>query len=185
MRVKYISPLFVDYIPERLEYGVLYVCEQYRTAAHMCCCGCGEEVITPLTPAEWSIKKEGDTVSLSPSIGNWSYKCKSHYCIRRNRVVWAGNMSERQINRVKERDRADLEAYIDAINQQKGAKERDRADTEAYIDAINQQKGAKERGRADTEAYIDAINQKKGKQQKQSSMLAWLWQKLVRWLKSK
>ncbi|WP_373282870.1 DUF6527 family protein [Leeia aquatica] len=39
----------------------------------MCCCGCGEKVITPLNPAKWHLLKEGGTVSLSPSIGNWNY----------------------------------------------------------------------------------------------------------------
>lgn len=119
MRILAITPVFVNTIPDRLEGGVLYVCEQYKIAAHKCCCGCGEEVITPLTPADWSIRKEGNVVSLMPSIGNWSFNCKSHYWISRNDVVWAGNMSPRQIDQVKARDRADKEIYIAAINRQK------------------------------------------------------------------
>lgn len=119
MRILAITPVFVNTIPDRLEGGVLYVCEQYKIAAHKCCCGCGEEVITPLTPADWSIRKEGNVVSLMPSIGNWSFNCKSHYWISRNDVVWAGNMSQRQIDQVKARDRADKEIYIAAINRQK------------------------------------------------------------------
>jgi hypothetical protein len=27
----------------------------FRTAAHCCCCGCGEEVVTPFTPTDWSM----------------------------------------------------------------------------------------------------------------------------------
>jgi len=119
MRILAITPVFVNTIPDRLEGGVLYVCEQYKIAAHKCCCGCGEEVITPLTPADWSIRKEGNVVSLMPSIGNWSFNCKSHYWISRNNVVWAGNMSQRQIDQVKARDRVDKEIYIAAINRQK------------------------------------------------------------------
>jgi hypothetical protein len=124
MRTTSITPAFVDTIPARLNEGVLYVCERYRTAAHKCCCGCGEEVITPLTPADWSVRKAGNTVSLTPSIGNWSFACKSHYWIRRNQVVWACNLSQRQIDRVRARDKADKKAYIEAINQQKDQRAR-------------------------------------------------------------
>lgn len=119
MRASKITPRYVDAIPERLEEGVLYVCERYRTVVHKCCCGCGEEVVTPLTPADWSIRKNGNLVSLSPSIGNWSFACKSHYWISKNQVVWAGSLSQRQIARVRARDKADKEAYITAINRQK------------------------------------------------------------------
>lgn len=114
-----ITPAFVDIIPDRLEEGMLYVCERYKTVAHKCCCGCGEEVITPLSPADWNLRKAGNTVSLTPSIGNWSFACKSHYWITRNKVVWAGNMSQRQVAQVKARDQADKIAYITAVNRQK------------------------------------------------------------------
>lgn len=119
MRASAITPAFVDTIPDRLEESTLYICERYRTAAHKCCCGCGEEVITPLTPADWSVRKEGKAVSLMPSIGNWSFACKSHYWIRKNQVIWAGALSQRQISEVKARDKADKEAYIAVTNRQK------------------------------------------------------------------
>lgn len=119
MKASFITPVFVDNIPDRLEEGILYVCNRYKIAAHKCCCGCGEEVITPLTPADWSIRKHAKTVSLWPSIGNWSFSCKSHYMIRRNQIVWAGRMSQRQIDRVRARDKADKDAYIAAVNRQK------------------------------------------------------------------
>lgn len=119
MRRSSITPAFVDIIPDRLEEGMLYVCERYKTVAHKCCCGCGEEVITPLSPADWSLRKAGNTVSLTPSIGNWSFACKSHYWISRNRVMWAGSMSQRQIEQVRSRDKADKNAYITTINREK------------------------------------------------------------------
>ena len=34
-----------------------------------------------------SVKYDGETVSLSPSIGNFQFPCKSHYWIRENRVI--------------------------------------------------------------------------------------------------
>ena len=119
MRRASIIPAYVDTIPDRLDEGILYVCEQYHTVAHKCCCGCGEEVVTPLTPADWSLRKIGNVVSLTPSIGNWSFACKSHYWIRRNQVIWEGTLSQGQIDRVRARDRADKKAYIEVINRQK------------------------------------------------------------------
>ncbi|PZV33546.1 DUF6527 family protein [Mesorhizobium kowhaii] len=49
-----LQPRFVDYIPDDVEAGVLYVSQRFSTAAHLCCCGCGREVVTPLNPAKWS-----------------------------------------------------------------------------------------------------------------------------------
>ncbi len=93
MKQSNLTSQYVNFIPEKLSEGILYICEQYRTASHKCCWGCGEEVVTPHTPADWSIHKEGDTVTLYPSIGNWSFACQSHYWIRRNQVIWAKPMS--------------------------------------------------------------------------------------------
>ena len=80
---------FVHYIPEQLEPGVIYISMDYATAAHSCCCGCGEQVITPFTPTDWKLTFDGDTVSLWPSIGNWNFRCRSHYIIRNSRIVVA------------------------------------------------------------------------------------------------
>ena len=41
---------FVDFVPKRLDDGVLYVSIRFGTAVHRCACGCGEEVVTPLGP---------------------------------------------------------------------------------------------------------------------------------------
>lgn len=120
MRLKTVTPKFVEFIPEKLSNGVLYISERYRTVSHKCCCGCGEEVVTPLTPADWSLRKDGNAVTLHPSIGNWSFACRSHYWIRRNQVVWDGAISQRQVERVQARDRTDKEAYIDSVNREKG-----------------------------------------------------------------
>ena len=107
MRIESLRPEFVDSVPAQLEAGVLYVSQKYRTVIHLCCCGCGREVVTPLGPARWSMSVVGDRVTLSPSIGNWSYPCRSHYWIRSNRVEWAGQLSARKIAEVKRRDSRD------------------------------------------------------------------------------
>jgi hypothetical protein len=119
MKQSALRPQFVEYIPERLIEGTLYISERYRTAVHLCCCGCGEEVVTPLTPADWQLRKEGNSVTLYPSIGNWSFACQSHYWIRKNRVEWARAMTEQQIARVRRKDRMDKARYIDEINAMK------------------------------------------------------------------
>jgi Family of unknown function (DUF6527) len=81
--------LFVESIPTELDDATIYISIPYATAMHKCCCGCNNIVVTPLSPTDWKLIFDGDTVSLDPSIGNWTYPCKSHYWIKRNRVHWA------------------------------------------------------------------------------------------------
>ena len=108
LKIEKVRPEFVECIPDQLDEGVLYVSERFRVCSHKCCCGCGEEVVTPLSSAEWKLTRERNLVSLWPSVGNWDYACRSHYVIRRNRVIEALPMTERQIARVHEEDAADL-----------------------------------------------------------------------------
>jgi hypothetical protein len=89
--------LFVEFIPDVLEDGTVYISIGFATVAHKCCCGCGEEVVTPLSPTDWKLTFNGRTISLDPSIGNWGFPCQSHYWIRDNRVKWAPRMSKEEI----------------------------------------------------------------------------------------
>lgn len=100
---------FVDVMPLQIDEGVLYISRRFNTAIHKCCCGCGLEVVTPLNAAKWTLKDHGTSMSLFPSIGNWSFPCRSHYWLERNQVRWAAPMGERMIRKVKERDRHDVE----------------------------------------------------------------------------
>jgi hypothetical protein len=84
--MKTVQHKFVDLIPDKLEEGVLYICIPYCTAIHKCVCGCSNEVVTPISPTGWTLSFYGDSVSLSPSIGNWSFKCRSHYFITKNKI---------------------------------------------------------------------------------------------------
>jgi len=90
---------FVDTIPDILAGGVLYVSIKYCTAVHRCACGCGNEVVTPLSPADWKLTFDGETVSLNPSIGNWSLDCQSHYWIANNEIKWSYRFSQQEIRR--------------------------------------------------------------------------------------
>jgi hypothetical protein len=106
MRYKQLEHRFVEHIPERLEAGVLYISMEYATSAHSCCCGCGEEIVTPFTPTDWKMTFDGEAISLRPSIGNWTLKCRSHYVIDRGKVIEAGPWSDEQVEAERRRDRA-------------------------------------------------------------------------------
>lgn len=106
---------FVELIPEKLAERTLYISVPYASAAHACFCGCGTKVVTPISPTGWELLFDGDTVSLRPSIGNWSIPCRSHYWIVRNRVIWAGPMTEEEIKRGREWDRKLTESYFAQI----------------------------------------------------------------------
>lgn len=114
--MNYIQAKFVEFIPDQMEHGVLYISERFRTCSHRCCCGCGEEVVTPLSQAEWRLTREGELVSLWPSVGNWNYACRSHYFILRNRVRWSGEMSTLQIRKMQRQDAADLAKMVKSSN---------------------------------------------------------------------
>lgn len=106
MRLRTIRHAFVGHIPKAIEEGVVYVSIEYGTAVHRCCCGCGSEVVTPLTPVDWRVIYDGETISLDPSIGNWSLDCRSHYWITRGRVHWAPAWSDEEVTDNRARDRA-------------------------------------------------------------------------------
>jgi hypothetical protein len=88
---------FVEFIPDDLQPGTIYVSIRFATASHLCCCGCGNKVVTPLRPTDWKLIFDGKTVSLDPSIGNWSFACQSHYWIVRNKIKWARRWTQEEI----------------------------------------------------------------------------------------
>ncbi len=96
---------FVNYIPNALEDGMLYVSIPFATVVHRCCCGCGNEVVTPLDPTDWQMTFDGKTVSLFPSIGNWGLACQSHYWIYGDQVRWARQLSRFEIKTGRAIDR--------------------------------------------------------------------------------
>ncbi|GAA4168042.1 DUF6527 family protein [Gryllotalpicola koreensis] len=117
MTASHLRPQFVELIPAQLAEGVLYISTQYKTAVHLCPCGCGNRSVTPISPAQWALKWDGAEVSLWPSVGNWGFPCKSHYVIRDGRVHWASRWTEAQIERGAQRDRADRQSYYRAVRR--------------------------------------------------------------------
>lgn len=104
---------FVEFIPEKVEEGILYVSIEYCTAIHKCVCGCGNEVVTPLSPTDWRLTFNGKSITLYPSIGNWNFECQSHYWIRNNNVEFAGHWTEKEIRLDRENDLERKTEYFD------------------------------------------------------------------------
>lgn len=102
---------FVEIIPDNIESDVLYISTKYKIAIHMCPCGCGSEVATTISPHDWKITFDGESVSLYPSIGSWSLPCQSHYWITNNEVEWASKWTRKQIEHGRKEDEQNKEAY--------------------------------------------------------------------------
>jgi len=105
----------VEHMPSELAPGVLYVSQEYATAAHLCPCGCGAKVRTPLGPTEWSLTVTGRGPTLYPSIGNWQRPCQSHYWIREGEIVWAPQWTPEQIAAGRDREEQRRRAYYAAL----------------------------------------------------------------------
>lgn len=114
--IKVLAPVFVVSFPEQLETGKLYVSMEFASVAHLCACGCGSEVVTPLSPIDWRLSFDGVAVTLEPSIGNWRLPCRLHYVIRRNRIAWASDMSDDHIEFGRQRDRLAKQRYHQRSN---------------------------------------------------------------------
>ena len=95
---------FVEFIPEILEDGVLYISMEYCTAIHKCVCGCGNKVVTPISPTGWQLEFDGKSISLSPSIGNWNFDCQSHYWIKKNEIQHAKKWDQYEIQDGRDMD---------------------------------------------------------------------------------
>ncbi len=114
---------FIDSIPQAdaIEAGHLYISLKYNMTSHRCASGCEQLVPLPLSPADWSLSYNGDTVSLSPSIGNGVLACHSHYFIQNSQIVWALDMSAIQAQQQQVADAELLKQHIEerAENKQK------------------------------------------------------------------
>jgi hypothetical protein len=110
----------VHYIPKELQPGILYVSEEFAIAVHLCPCGCGSKIRTPLGPTEWTVNDTRSGPSLYPSIGNWQQVCQSHYWISRGEVIWAGKWTPEQIVAGRRREEERRHAYYDALDRKRG-----------------------------------------------------------------
>jgi len=101
----------VDFMPAALQPGILYVSEVYSTAAHLCACGCGSKIRTPLGRTEWTVTSRRGLPSLWPSVGNWQKPCRSHYVIEAGEVIWCPAWSPSQVESGRRFEALRREAY--------------------------------------------------------------------------
>lgn len=109
----------VHYVPRVLEPGLLYVSEEFGAAVHLCACGCGSKVSTPLGPTEWSLRETDQGPSLRPSVGNWQLPCQSHYWIEGGRILWYGTWSPDQIEAGRRAEEARRQEYYEERARQR------------------------------------------------------------------
>jgi len=114
---------FVEFIPETVEEGILYITMEYRTAVHKCICGCGNEVITPFSPTDWHLRFYGDSISIFPSIGSWGFKCRSHYWITKNRIEHAGSWDDKEVQQGRKADKENKQKFYGQKPEQPNVKE--------------------------------------------------------------
>ena len=110
----------VHYMPKDLKPGVLYVAEEFSTSAHLCACGCGSKIRTPLGPTEWSFEMSSSGPTLRPSIGNWQQPCRSHYWIYQGEIRWADQWTPEQINVGRQNEESRRKEYFDALGRRRG-----------------------------------------------------------------
>lgn len=82
-----IEPVFVGQMPDLLEFGKVYISEEYKTSVHLCLCGCPNKVVMPIDDGSkwWQLVKESNgTISFIGSVGNYKFDCQSHYVITKN-----------------------------------------------------------------------------------------------------
>lgn len=99
---------FVEFIPGKIQNGIIYISVKFKIIVHNCACGCGNKIVLPLDKSDgWILKYDGESISLSPSVGNWDLLCKSHYFITDNRVVWcySWNKQLKLIKRKKQKEK--------------------------------------------------------------------------------
>lgn len=110
--MKTLQHKFVEFIPEDPADGILYVTMEYRTAVHKCVCGCGNKVVTPISPTDWRLTFDGKSITLYPSIGNWNFECKSHYFITNNHVKHVRKWSDSEIEFGRKEDKKKKKKYF-------------------------------------------------------------------------
>lgn len=116
-RLTSIEHEFAQFVPNELAGGTLYISVEYGTCVHRCLCGCGNKVVTPLTPTDWTLIFDGETVSLDPSVGNWSFECRSHYWIDRSRVRWAAGWAQTKVDAGRAHDRRHKRRYFGELDE--------------------------------------------------------------------
>jgi hypothetical protein len=93
-------------------------CRTYgaRSAVASACSSASAETVPilpkPISPAQWHLVFDGESVSLTPSIGNWQFPCRPHYWISHNQIRWARQWTDEEVAEGRFRDTQDLDDYF-------------------------------------------------------------------------
>lgn len=79
-----IEPIWCDLIPDELEQNKVYISLEYKSSVHLCLCGCGNLVVTPLNKDGWVLSNINNKITITPSILNNNCPNKSHYILTKN-----------------------------------------------------------------------------------------------------
>lgn len=109
----------VRFMPKTLEPGLLYVSEEFGAVAHLCSCGCGAKIRTPIGPLDWQFTDAPDGPSLYPSIGNWQQACRSHYWIRQGKIIPAPDWTEHEVQTGRAIEEKRDRAYYERIHSKR------------------------------------------------------------------
>jgi len=109
----------VHYMPKDLKPGILYVSEEFDIAIHLCACGCGSKVKTPLGVTEWSVEDTKTGPTLRPSVGSWQQACQSHYLITGGKVVWAEKWTSEEIAAGRRHEQNRRHAHYMALDRKR------------------------------------------------------------------
>lgn len=107
------------YVPSNLEAGILYFSEEFGVACHLCPCGCGNKIVTPIGPTEWSFSEKNGEPTLYPSVGNWQLPCRSHYWVEEGFIKWSYQWSEEQILSGRQREEQRRVSHYDEMYRKK------------------------------------------------------------------
>lgn len=111
--IKKIKLQYVHFMPNELNSGILYVSQEYGIAGHLCPCGCGNKIMTPLESTEWSFYEEKGEPTLYPSIGNWQLPCRSHYWINKGTIEGSYDWTDEQIEAGRKSEDEQRKRYYD------------------------------------------------------------------------
>lgn len=96
---------------------------EYCTAIHKCVCGCGNKVVTPISPTGWQLEFDGKSISLCPSIGNWNFDCQSHYWIKKSKIQHAKKWDKYEIQEGRDLDLKTKDDFYSSAEEKVDQKE--------------------------------------------------------------
>lgn len=94
MKVDHLELREVEYMPDQIEPGILYHSDRFKTAIHLCTCGCGNKVVTPISrdrfqgAHKWGFVVDKNGPTSEGSIGNQNV-CGAHYHVRDGKIEQA------------------------------------------------------------------------------------------------